>query len=188
MATVTVEDNVLAVINSCPSDFSVAPDDNDMFSLEDYITMITASDNCSNSTAIVLTQSPIAGTLVGLGDTEIILTAEDGEGNQSECRFIVTVDQSLSVDDEDIVDGMTIYPNPIQDYLNIEFRNSSVLRGLKIVDITGRIVYEVSSNQLPRGSRGQYQLDVSRLPNATYFVLIETMTSSLTKKFVKGTR
>src|SRR5205814_8096998 len=52
----------------------------------------TASDNCTPTNAITLTQSPLAGTLVGLGTNTITVTAMDAAGNSATCTtsFVVT--------------------------------------------------------------------------------------------------
>jgi uncharacterized repeat protein (TIGR01451 family) len=52
---------------------------------------VTASDNCTPAGSIALAQSPAAGTLVGLGATQITVTATDAAGNTSMCTTSVTV-------------------------------------------------------------------------------------------------
>src|SRR5205814_1531071 len=53
---------------------------------------VTVSDNCTATTAVSLTQSPAAGTLVGLGTNTITVTATDAAGNSATCTtsFVVT--------------------------------------------------------------------------------------------------
>ncbi|WP_271856442.1 hypothetical protein, partial [Patiriisocius marinus] len=53
----------------------------------DYTTLATATDNCSVTS---ITQSPVAGTMIGLGTTVITLTVSDGT-NTIDCTFNVTV-------------------------------------------------------------------------------------------------
>ena len=55
------------------------------FTLLDYTSLATASDNCGTP---VITQSPVAGTLV-TENTAITLTATDDYGNQQTCTFDV---------------------------------------------------------------------------------------------------
>src|SRR5205823_13932698 len=52
---------------------------------------VTVSDNCSSSGAITLSQSPAAGTLVGLGTNTITVTATDEAGNSATCTTTFTV-------------------------------------------------------------------------------------------------
>src|SRR5207253_2807520 len=49
------------------------------------------SDGCSAAGAITVTQSPEAGTLVGLGSHTITVTATDAAGNSATCTTIFTV-------------------------------------------------------------------------------------------------
>jgi hypothetical protein len=58
--------------------------------LGNYIALATATDNCTASGSIVITQSPVAGTsLSGVGTTSVTLTATDANGNSATCSFNV---------------------------------------------------------------------------------------------------
>src|SRR5207248_3315526 len=52
---------------------------------------VTVSDSCSATSAITLTQSPAAGTLVGLGVHTITVTATDAAGNSDSCSTTFAV-------------------------------------------------------------------------------------------------
>src|SRR5439155_15125403 len=52
---------------------------------------VTGNDNCSSAGAITLSQSPAAGTLVGLGPHTITVTATDVAGNSATCTTTFTV-------------------------------------------------------------------------------------------------
>src|SRR5436190_631923 len=52
---------------------------------------VTVSDTCSAASAITLTQTPAAGTLVGLGVHTITVTATDAAGNSDSCSTTFTV-------------------------------------------------------------------------------------------------
>jgi gliding motility-associated-like protein len=80
-------------------------------SLPDYRGMVTVADNCSAVENIVITQNPIAGTIVS-GTNTVIFTVEDESGNTTTCDFQVEVvdvinpqliqcaqSETLSVDD-----------------------------------------------------------------------------------------
>src|SRR5438034_6612318 len=54
----------------------------------DLTTEVTATDNCS---AVTLSQSPEAGTSIGLGDTTVTITALDAAGNPKTCTATVHV-------------------------------------------------------------------------------------------------
>jgi gliding motility-associated-like protein len=88
--TVTVLDNQVPVIINCQSNQVVSADNACEYELPDYTSLITFTDNCSAT----ITQSPIAGTLVGLGVTSITITVTDQSGNATLCNFSITVNDT----------------------------------------------------------------------------------------------
>jgi gliding motility-associated-like protein len=85
--TVTITDNILPTI-TCPAQQAGTVNASCQFALLNYTGLATANDNCGNAS---ITQSPIAGTNVGVGTTVITLTATDVNGNSSTCNFNVVV-------------------------------------------------------------------------------------------------
>ncbi|TAF34720.1 MAG: HYR domain-containing protein, partial [Cytophagales bacterium] len=76
---------------TCPAAQTLALNASCSATLGDYTTLATGvSDNCTATAAIVLTQSPVAGTAVsGVGITLVTLTATDASGNTTSCTFNV---------------------------------------------------------------------------------------------------
>ncbi|MBL4705577.1 MAG: HYR domain-containing protein, partial [Flavobacteriales bacterium] len=85
VAVVTVIDTISPVI-TCPGNQTENPDASCNFTLPDYTSLVTSTDNCSGSPTI--TQSPVAATVIS-GTTTITITADDGNGNNSSCTFDV---------------------------------------------------------------------------------------------------
>lgn len=83
--------DVIAPVVSCPVDTSVFVDNNCQANVPDYTGEITASDNCTATSALVVTQSPVIGTTVtgAIVNTTIQLTATDEDGNASSCTFVM---------------------------------------------------------------------------------------------------
>ncbi len=73
---------------SCGAAQSGTADATCMAAVPDFTATSTASDNCG---PVTLTQSPVAGTLVGLGTTPVTVTATDGAGNATPCGTSFTV-------------------------------------------------------------------------------------------------
>lgn len=81
----------------CPSDQNSFVNASCEFDLLDYTSMAVVSDNCTASGSIVVTQLPTPGTTV-TANTVVTLTADDGNGNTSNCNFnIILVDNTTPV-------------------------------------------------------------------------------------------
>ena len=86
--SVTVTDQTAPSIN-CPQNTTVNGDANGNYTLANFTTSATATDNCTaNPTK---TQSPAVGTQLPLGVHVITLTATDGAGLTANCSFTLTV-------------------------------------------------------------------------------------------------
>lgn len=84
---------------------------------------------------------------------------------------------TLSIDEHLLDDKIGIYPNPVQDVLNIKLDNSSNLEQVSIFDISGR---EIISSK-------QSEINVSHLYAGIYIVkLVDVDGAQGTKKFVKN--
>lgn len=77
---------------------------------------------------------------------------------------------------------LATYPNPAVNNLNVIVDlNDEKTATLKIMDMSGRIIISTNINS----TNFDNQIDVTNLISGTYFVVIETETSSLTGKFIK---
>ena len=95
---ITVNQNVIIqdITNpavSCPGDVTESFDTACQFTLLDYTSGASATDNCSSVANITFTQSPAAGTVI-TGNTVITITASDEVGNTDTCTFNVTVNDT----------------------------------------------------------------------------------------------
>jgi hypothetical protein len=86
--TVTVNDNTPPTVTA-PAPITISADANCQAAVPNVTSTATAGDNCGGS--VTLTQSPAAGTLVGLGPHAITITATDTAGNTSTATQTVTV-------------------------------------------------------------------------------------------------
>jgi predicted extracellular nuclease len=77
--------------------------------------------------------------------------------------------------------NIEIYPNPISDYLNIDFNNINDYFGkMEIFDISGKLVQEVSS--YPSSFTSHLIIDVRQLQHGIYFIKIGEYTTKFVKK------
>jgi endonuclease G len=85
--TVTVIDNTAPTL-SAPAPTSVNADSSGRATIPDVVAGTTASDNCG---PVTVTQSPLAGTVVGTGTHTITITATDAAGNTNTATTTFTV-------------------------------------------------------------------------------------------------
>lgn len=91
-ATVTVVDSTPPVITSgCPAGTSATTNSSCQAPVPNVIGGVTATDNCTDTGSLTITQSPAAGTLVGPGVTTITVTVRDLANNAATCTTTFTV-------------------------------------------------------------------------------------------------
>src|SRR5947207_4798931 len=89
-ATLTVTDNTPPTITTCARDQSAFANGVCQAPVPDFTSGVVATD-CNGSTPLSITQTPRAGTLVGLGVTTVTLHVKDGATNESTCTATLTV-------------------------------------------------------------------------------------------------
>jgi len=86
-----VIDNSPPSVTICPPDHAAAANASCQAALTDLTIGVVASDNCTATANLLVTQSPAAGTWVGLGLTPVTLIVTDQAGNQATCLVNSTV-------------------------------------------------------------------------------------------------
>ncbi len=78
---------------------------------------------------------------------------------------------------------ISLSPNPASKSVNLEFDLNQVATEVEVLtfDFTGRLV---GSRSLENVQKGRYPFDVSKLPNGTYFMSVNTPEGFRSKKFV----
>jgi hypothetical protein len=89
----TVNDTTAPIVQA-PADSSASADASCRAAVPNYVAASTASDNCVG--ALTLTQSPAAGTLVGLGTYTVTVTATDNAGNHGSDDVVFTVNDTTA--------------------------------------------------------------------------------------------
>src|SRR5439155_967102 len=88
--TFTVTDTTAPVV-TCSAVPEVSVEGNCQVAVPNVLSGVTVSDGCTPASAITVNQSPVAGTLVGLGPHTITVTATDAAGNSASCTTTFTV-------------------------------------------------------------------------------------------------
>ncbi len=117
-------------------------------------------------------------------DYSIVVTTEDGTelSDGSNSVFEVTIPESVSKAEPDS-EALWLYPNPVRDLLNIEFRfqDNTAMR-IKLYDINGK---ELSTVVVGNHSAGKQhlELDMTGYPAGTYLIRLENEKHSESRKF-----
>ncbi len=158
---------------NCPGDIAVAsnPTTNN-FTIPDYTGMANAINNDCNA---VVSQSPAVGTVVTDGMHQITITASSG-GSTVNCTFNLTVDATLSIDEFDIKNSISIYPNPANNIITID-RKVNTPEEIEIYSVLGT---KVMSKTLHKIST---TVNISDLSRGVYFISFKNESKSF--KFIK---
>ncbi|RLD25186.1 MAG: hypothetical protein DRI70_07505, partial [Bacteroidetes bacterium] len=175
LAIVKVEDDTDPVVTDCPADFTVMVEG--LYDLPDYTGDVTATDNCP----VTITQDPAAGTQLPEGAHTITLTAEDGDGNEGSCSFVITVDDILGIGDNIIASSIVLYPNPTNEMVQLSNPRNLELEAISIYDLTGRSIKTVDLRDMGL----ETSIDLSELASGNYMVIIQGEQSHITKQLIK---
>jgi len=128
------------------------------------------------STATVYLFDQIANTITNLTQQDYTFKSDKGEFNE---RFTVLFEEETILGDhETVLEQIAIYPIPTRNILNIV--SPLAINRITIYDVRGReILIQDFTHQ------GSYQLDLSKLDTAIYFVQIDTDQGSITKRITK---
>jgi hypothetical protein len=92
----------------------------------------------------------------------------------------VACQTSLSVKNENFKTALKIYPNPVENILNVQFNKIVETGNIKLVDMAGKVVMNNTVD-----NSNIVTLDVSTLGSGIYFLKTETNNIVTTKKFIK---
>jgi predicted extracellular nuclease len=100
--------------------------------------------------------------------------------NRIEPRSQADVTIATSVRNENAID-FSVFPNPSNDFINIQINNNENLKEVKLYDISGKMIYL----QTIKDNNSIQKMDISTLSNGVYFVEIISEKAVATKKIIK---
>ncbi len=120
----------------------------------------------------------ILWTTVGTGTVIVTETsAETCEGTSETLQ--VTIDDCTGIG-EILADGISIYPNPAKDKINISFETSEMLvYDISIINQFGQIIYTAQGNH--NGKKVFTLIDITSMPTGLYYVIVTTSTNQVYK-------
>jgi len=185
---ITVVDD-MAPILECPSNHIEKADWSYEYYLPDYFALATASatDNCTNVSEIIYTQTPVPGTYLEINyDTDIppyiiSFTSEDSIGNISNCSFELIVHTPCGVEEESMLQKLIdIFPNPVIEEIRLSNNQGIHLEKALIYNINGTLLKQVTLNSIA----SEIKISSIEYPSGIYLIRIISGKESIVKKFI----
>lgn len=163
------------------------------FSQEGTGAMIIRYDiaaQAQSGTIIDVTQLPgVTSIAGGLFISELLLDSDPLMGGMIQNEWVFSFDLAyantlVNIENNEMLPEMEVYPNPVQDVLNITISTVDAEITCTIYNQTGQKVRE---RVLQQGDDGKVQINTSELSTGMYFFSITSSKGySLTKKIVKA--
>ena len=131
----------------------------------------------------------VPGAAAGIAPFEVDYAINPGTGNavssvsyydDMKIKAVATENLLLSINDNDLSQSIKIFPNPVNDVINLSIPNHITATKIEIADINGRIVKSISY----KGIRNQ--INVSELSSGLYLLNIYSLNGKASKKFLKN--
>jgi len=94
-----------------------------------------------------------------------------------------SVDGTTGINIQDLNETLSIYPNPVQNELHIQFNATSSQSFVKIYNITGEL--QISKNIQNVVGQNNISVTLNNLKNGLYFISVQNGGQNLTKSFLK---
>lgn len=116
------------------------------------------------------------------GEEYTITVSHKGEldGGSQDFSIAIMGSGPMSVDKNELT-GVSLYPNPAENFVNIQFEEMTENLNLSVFDMNGRMVLKESPSD---SSSQSFQLDISRLNKGVYFVKLESNGKKTTQKLI----
>jgi len=96
VVVVTSGSDMVPPVVSCPENQAASAGENGLAAVPDLLSGLVASDNLTEASALVKTQSPVAGTLVECGSHHVLIGVTDAAGNTTTCDVVFTVSDTTA--------------------------------------------------------------------------------------------
>lgn len=148
-----------------------------LHSLNDYTYYLVIHDDCDDYPNV--SQNPIVGTLLELGEHEITFEVTDRFGNVGSCSFTLKLVEFVEENEEAGV--LNLYPNPVSETLILDNPNLILIDEIRIFDINGRLIsvnfYEEKLDEI--------RINTNIMEAGLYFVFIKTQSNQIVKRLLK---
>lgn len=137
------------------------------------VTLLNEFDPIAGNSYTIITANEVFGSfntldLPVLIDKEWIITYNSDS-------VVLSIENSLSLNEHESLDNIKLFPNPVKDQLTID--SKQIINLIRVYDINGRIVKEVDYDNVYI-----LNLDVGSLENGFYFINVNNMTYKFIKR------
>ncbi|WP_456376631.1 T9SS type A sorting domain-containing protein, partial [Lutibacter sp.] len=95
--------------------------------------------------------------------------------NPSYKSFTILSTSTLSIEDENLRNAITIYPNPVSEFIDIKFsKNNQTIKSIKLYSLLGKLLLTTTQNRI----------NVSSFTTGIYLLKINTEKGQITKKVI----
>jgi hypothetical protein len=129
-----------------------------------------------SNTAMVYMGNPL--TLYPTTSLMFTLTGTDAKGCSGKVFYNLTVDACTGLDKQQVLNGLSVYPNPSAGVITVEMHTLSE-KQIEVTDVTGRVILSLSS------VNDKTQVDTSVLPAGVYYVKVRSAETSAVVKIMK---
>ncbi|MCF0073621.1 FG-GAP-like repeat-containing protein [Dyadobacter sp. CY261] len=91
-----------------------------------------------------------------------------------------TIKKKANMEVEALRDQVAVYPNPVSEHLKIDIKNPDQVRAIEILTNAGSVIYQTAGFKSA--------IDMNRIPNGTYFVVITNHDGSQTTRKILVTK
>lgn len=96
-------------------------------------------------------------------------------------ELVLTADSVvLGTEENDFANSIVVYPNPVNNVLNIQNNSLSEIDVIAVFDVNGRLILKELENL-----KSNAELDLSELTTGMYFVEISSSEGTITKRIIK---
>lgn len=164
-----------------------AADSEEMTNLNHYfsdpdgdVLTFTVNESVSNVVSVNQGGNLMILSPVKNGSVILTVTASDAKGASVSQSFVVKVTGIVTSIDEQLFEGINIYPNPVATKLFVDYDGSRRIQKVQLLNMIGGIEPAPYEDQ-----GGQLQIEMSHLSSGVYFLIIHTEKGSVTHKVLK---
>ena len=143
---------------------------------QEYSISISSLEGELLSQATVYLKDNLLNTLTNLSELDYTFIAN--QGHQTERFVIVFKEHQLGINEIGL-EAISLYPNPINNILNINSPLSEI-KTIEIFDLRGRKIRSINNK-----NQHSCQIDMTSLKSAMYFIKISTDNGTITKRVLK---